>query len=370
MTDPAGLTLLLTGDVMLGRGVDQILAHSCPPGLHEPFVASAEEYVALAERVNGAIPRRVGPEYVWGDALEAIAAHHPQARIINLETTATLSEDVAPKEVAYRMHPANIDVLASGGVDCCVLANNHIGDWGRQGLLDTLDTLARAHIPCAGAGRSRDEAAAPVILPLGSGSRVVVFAFGFEDSGIPPEWAAGPARPGVNLLPDFSDRTIDDIALLVDRTTRARDIVVASIHWGVNWGFDIPASHRRFAHALVERAFVDVVHGHSSHHPKAIEVHRGRPIFYGCGDLLNDYEGIETHGHYRDDLPLLYVPTIDAASGELQGLAMIPMRIRRFRLEHPGEADRVAVRDMMDAECRRFGRRVTLRDDVLVLGVG
>ena len=369
MTDPAGLTLLLTGDVMLGRGVDQILAHSCPPGLHEPFVASAEEYVTLAERVSGAIPRHVGPEYVWGDALAAIAAQRPHARIVNLETTATLSEDVAPKEVTYRMHPANVDVLAAGGVDCCVLANNHIGDWGRQGLLETLDTLGRARIPCTGAGRSRDEAAAPVILPVGSGGRVVVFGFGFEDSGIPRDWAAGPARPGVHLLPDFSDRTVDDVAALIDRTARPRDIVIASIHWGANWGFDIPASHRRFAHALIERAFVDVVHGHSSHHPKAIEVHRGRPVFYGCGDLLNDYEGIETQGPYRDDLPLLYVPTIDPASGELQALAMIPMRIRRFRLEHSGQAERIAVRDVMDAECRRFGRRVSLRDDLLALGV-
>jgi poly-gamma-glutamate synthesis protein (capsule biosynthesis protein) len=326
--------------------------------------------VALAERANGPIPRHVRPEYVWGDALAAIEAHRPRARIINLETTATLSEDVAPKEVTYRMHPANVDVLTAGGIDCCVLANNHMGDWGRQGLLDTLDNLARAHIPFAGAGRSRDEAAAPVILPIGADSRVAVFAFGCEDSGIPPEWAAGPTRPGVNLLPDLSDRTIDDIAALIDRTTRARDIVVASIHWGANWGFDIPASHRRFAHALIERAFVDIVHGHSSHHPKAIEVHRGRAIFYGCGDLLNDYEGIVAHELYRDDLPLLYVPTVDAASGELQGLEMIPMRIRRFRLEHPGLDDRVAARDMMDAECRRFGRRVTLRDDMLVLGVG
>lgn len=65
----------------------------------------------------------------------------PDFRIINLETSITTSEDWAPKDIHYRMHPANIPCLTVAKVDCCVLANNHVLDWGRSGLVETLETL-------------------------------------------------------------------------------------------------------------------------------------------------------------------------------------------------------------------------------------
>src|SRR5512134_3728231 len=71
------ITLFLCGDVMIGRGIDQILPHPSPPHLHEPYVTSALYYVALAEQVNGPIPRHVDFGYVWGDALAEFDRHHP-----------------------------------------------------------------------------------------------------------------------------------------------------------------------------------------------------------------------------------------------------------------------------------------------------
>jgi len=97
----------------------------------------------------------------------------------------------------------------------------------------------------------------------------------------------------------LSAQTVDAIARQVGAAKRAGDLVVASIHWGPNWGFAIPREQRDFAHRLVDAAGVDIVHGHSSHHPMAIEIHRGKPILYGCGDLLNDYEGISGYEAYR-----------------------------------------------------------------------
>jgi poly-gamma-glutamate capsule biosynthesis protein CapA/YwtB (metallophosphatase superfamily) len=70
------------------------------------------------------------------------------------------------------------------------------------------------------------------------------------------------------------------------------DIVVASIHWGGNWGYRIPSAHIAFAHALIDKSQVDVIHGHSSHHPIGLEVYKGKLVIYGCGDFINDYEGI------------------------------------------------------------------------------
>jgi poly-gamma-glutamate capsule biosynthesis protein CapA/YwtB (metallophosphatase superfamily) len=138
---------------MTGRGIDQILARPSSPSLHEPLVRSALEYVELAEQANGPIPQTVEEVYVWGAALEVLDRERPDVRIANLETSITTSDDFYPKGINYRMHPANAPVLGVPRIDCCALANNHVLDWGRAGLVETLEILARAGIRTAGAGR-------------------------------------------------------------------------------------------------------------------------------------------------------------------------------------------------------------------------
>lgn len=367
MTAKREATLFLCGDVMTGRGIDQALPRSCAPGLQEPHVTSALEYVELAERAHGPIPRPLSYAYVWGEAPDLLARERPDARIINLETSITTSGDLDPKGINYRMHPENVAVLSAAKIDCCVLANNHVLDWGRAGLVETLDTLARAGIRSAGAGRDRVAAEAPAVLDIPGAGRILVFAFGATDAGIPDDWSAHAATAGVHLLADFSGKTVARIARLVEATKRPGDVAVASIHWGPNWGYAISPGHRRFAHALVEQAAIDVVHGHSSHHPKAMEVYRERLILYGCGDFLNDYEGIPGHADFRDDLVLMYFVTLDPATGRLLRLTLRPLVIRKFRLGQPSATDRAWLRETLDRECRRFGHRVAAADDRLVL---
>ena len=70
-------------------------------------------------------------------------------------------------------------------------------------------------------------------------------------------------------------------------------------------------------------AGIHVVHGHSSHHFKGIEVYRNRPILYGCGDFLNDYEGIGGHRRFRGELALMYFPILDPATGDLLSLDLL-----------------------------------------------
>lgn len=357
-----GRMLFLCGDVMPGRGVDQILLHPSRPTLHEPAVASALEYVAMAEHAHGPIPRNVAPAYVWGVALDELERRSPVARIINLETSVTTSEDAAPKGINYRMHPSNVDVLSAARIDCAALANNHVLDWGVAGLRETLDTLATTGISVAGAGRTLAEAEAPAVIEAGEGHRVLVFAFCADDSGVPREWSAGSSKPGVNRLAGYSSRTAARAANLVTASKRAGDVVIASIHWGSNWGFEIPREHRRFAHRLIDDAGVDIVYGHSSHHVKAVEVYRGRAILYGCGDFLNDYEGIHGPKHLRDDLTMMYFPILDVQSGALIELEMVPLLIRHFRLQYPADQDVRWLVGTVDRECRRFGARLTERE--------
>lgn len=332
------VTLFLCGDVMTGRGIDQILPHPSDPRLDEAFVSDARTYVALAEEVNGPIPRPVEFSYIWGDALAELQHVSPDVRIVNLETSVTRSDNAWPKGINYRMHPANIGCLTAAGIDVCVLANNHVLDYGYAGLVETIATLQQAGLKTTGAGRTLAEACQPAVVDRAVGCSVIVYGVGTETSGIPPSWGATEGHPGVNFLSDLSDESAAAIAKRIQAVKRSRDVTIASIHWGTNWGYAVPPEHVRFAHRLIDSG-VDIVHGHSSHHPRPIEVYRNRLILYGCGDLINDYEGIRGYEQYRDDLVLMYFATLNSTRGELVQLRMTPMQIRQMRLNRAALGD-------------------------------
>ncbi len=362
------LTLALCGDVMLGRGIDQILPHPGVADIYETCARSALDYVALAERQHGPIAYPVTYDYVWGDALSFLASTPPDVRIINLETSITRRGRPWPKDINYRMNPDNIGCLASARIDCCVLANNHVLDWGQEGLEETFGVLRRAGMRVAGAGQTQTLAAAPAIMEVAGKGRVIVFGFASATSGVPPDWAAGVARPGVNLLPDLRPQTAARVARDAQSVRQAADILVGSIHWGPNWGYLIPRQFRDFAHALVDGGF-DLIHGHSSHHPIGFEFYSGRLILYGCGDFVNDYEGIRGYEEYRPDLVLLYLPTLCPASGKLRGFDMCPFHLRRFRLNTPAATDIAWLRNRLGCECTSDSGRITLEgDEVLHVG--
>jgi poly-gamma-glutamate synthesis protein (capsule biosynthesis protein) len=357
------VTLFLCGDVMLGRGVDQILPHPGDPTLREPYVRDARTYVGMAEQVNGPIPRPVDDTWVWGDALGVLDAAAPDVRVVNLETSVTRSSGFWPgKDVHYRMHPDNLPCLAAARPDVCVLANNHVMDFGAEGLAESLDSLAAAGLPTAGAGRDAHDAQRPVVVSLGDHRRVLVHAFGMESSGIPAAWAATEDRLGVDVVPDLSRASADRVVERVRAELRPGDLVVASVHWGSNWGYGVGADQVRFAHRLVDGG-VDVVHGHSSHHPRPIEVYRGRLVLYGCGDLVDDYEGIRGYERYRDDLRLLYLVSLHADTGRLSGLRLVPLQARRMRLCPASPEDAEWLRDVLERASRRFGTRLERAPD-------
>ncbi|NEX91277.1 CapA family protein [Caulobacter sp. 17J65-9] len=353
---PGVVRLFLAGDVMLGRGVDQILPHPSDPVLYERWMTSALGYLELAERASGPIPRPVGFDYVWGDALEIWREREPDLRLVNLETAVTRSDRAVPKGINYRMSPANAACLTSAGIDGCTLANNHVLDWGRAGLLETRDTLAGLGLRIAGAGRDLDAALAPAVFDLGDGKRLLFYAFCTRSSGVPTDWAATPVQPGVNLI-ELTPRAATEAAERIGGARRPGDLVVASIHWGPNWGWEVPPAQRDFAHALIE-AGASVVHGHSSHHAKGIELHRDGLILYGAGDFLNDYEGISGEEGYRGDLAVMWFVDLHRKTGALAGLELVPMQIRKMRLNRAAPAD---VRWLQREIAARSPERVELK---------
>ena len=362
--------LTLAGDVMLGRGVDQLNRLHADPVIYESYCRSALDYVALARRRHGEPPagHPAGapddPARVWGTLLPDLLPDPARDRdgparvlCVNLETALTARGVPARyKGIQYRAHPSSaVAALRAARVDLCALANNHVLDWGVEGLVDTLDALDRGGVARAGAGRDAREAWRPAVLPVqgadgkgadqqgadqqGAVPRVVVVSVAHASSGTPPEWEATDRRPGVATVrfDEPSVRRIREAFARADRETAQMaqmaqmassapsapsapppvppTVRVVSIHWGGNWGFDPDPGQSSFARALVNRAGADVVWGHSSHHVKAFEVVSPgpwmpcrSPVLYGCGDLVNDYEGIEhlSAAAFRDGAGLLY----------------------------------------------------------------
>ena len=232
--DPDLVTVLLGGDVMLGRGVDQILPHPGNPALREPYVGDARRYITLAEQANGPIPRPVDWGWPWGEALAIVADLAPDVRLINLETTITADGEFADrKAIHYRMHPDNLPVLTAIEPDVCALANNHILDFGRPGLADTLDALSSAGVCSIGAGGDLETAHRPAVLRAHGEHRVVIASVATKSSGVPESWAAHRDTPGVWLIRDPSARAAaDDVAAKVLTHKRTGDGTVTLVSVG------------------------------------------------------------------------------------------------------------------------------------------
>ena len=174
-------------------------------------------------------------------------------------------------------------------------------------------------------------------------------------SGIPASWAAREEKPGLIILESLSDPILMEIRKKVTEKKQAGDLLIASVHWGGNWGYGIPYEQKEIARRLIEEAGFDLIHGHSSHHFKGIEIHKGKPIFYGCGDLINDYEGIRGQEAFRSELPLLYFVEINPQTGNLLCLHLIPLEIRKFRLNYAVNEKAKWVFQTMKRECNILG---------------
>ncbi|MDR9457842.1 MAG: CapA family protein [Salegentibacter sp.] len=357
------IKLFLSGDVMTGRGIDQVLPASVDPILHEAYVKDARDYVLLAERENGKIKQPVSYQYIWGDAFKLWKQNAPDLKLINLETSITTSNQAWPgKGIHYRMHPENLKVLTTAGIDQVSLANNHSLDWGRKGLEETMKSLRGAGISFSGVGNNEKEAAKASILETEKG-RVLVFSYGMPNSGVFDSWAAGTNNSGVNYLPGMSEKELSRIKEDIARQKQAGDLVILSVHWGGNWGYDISQRQREFAHQLIDQGIVDVIFGHSSHHPMGMEVYQNKLIIYGAGDFINDYEGISGHEEYRGDLSLMYFPEIDMNTGQLISLEMYPMKIKNFRLHRASKKDVKWLQKTLSREGKKLGTSLNMDDE-------
>jgi len=224
--------------------------------------------VTLAQHIEREVGERV--DYVF-EHWNQIGAY--DIFMVNLENPITRSTAKVEKEFNFRMPARYIKTLQGAGINVVNLANNHVGDYGLQGLYDTIANLDSAGIRYVGAGRDLDQARTPLIIEL-RGKRIGLL--GYYGSGT---WAATRSRPGV--APRHEPSIISDVQKL--RATV--NYLVVSFHWGEE-SADRPSPEQiRLAHRVID-AGADLIVGHHSHTLQGIERYKGKVIAYSLGNFV------------------------------------------------------------------------------------
>eukprot|EP01083_Nonionella_stella_P048284 129184_1 len=332
----------------------------------------------MAERKNGKLPPHditSSANYIWGDLMDALNTYAPDIKIINLETSVTTAEDPWPeKGINYRMNPQNVYVLKTLNTKrnlVCNLANNHVLDWGYDGLSETVSTLRDEDILFCGAGESASNAWEPAVVNVEAKCRVFIFGVGTKSSGCPTEWAATKRRSGIAMVDPYNAKDVDvvmqNIKRKVDEYTREnplekdmKNIIILTIHWGGNWGYQISKHFIRFAHALIDYkgdVAIDLIHGHSSHHVKGFEIYKDKLIFYGAGDFLSDYEGITgnaDHNAFHDDLSFMYFVDLDVESGRVEDVILRGSKVKQFQVNYAKHNELKWLQRTIMEQCEPF----------------
>lgn len=328
------MRIALTGDVMLGRLVDQYVIQN----------------------------RSVRPEALWGDVLPIML--YADCRLVNLECViSSQGTEWHPtmKAFHFRAWPRAIDFLSAAKINGVTLANNHVLDYGPEALLECVQLLDQAGIKRMGAGATIEEALAPLVLDLPEG-RVAVMALTDNES----EWEATKTKPGVNYVA-YSDcglkepyRTRLTHTLLSAR--RQAGLVIVSAHVGPNWG--APSREiQALAHELIDMG-ADLYWGHSNHTPQGIELYKGRAILYSTGDFIDDYMVDKDE---RNDLSFLFM--LETEGGHIARIRLHPTCVDDLGVRLANERERQFLFGTMEGKCKAFGTLMGVEGQVGTIAV-
>lgn len=313
----SGIKILLVGDVMLGRLVNDVMHHE----------AAA---------------------YPWGDTLPLF--HDADWRVCNLECV--LSDfgspwTRTPKVFHFRADAKNVEVLQAANINAVSLANNHTLDFDSPALLDTLRLLDQAGIGHSGAGENL-EAASRVAVDDVAGTRIGFLSFTDNE----PDWAATERRPGVLYVPiEKPDDRTNQLLRLVQQAKHQVDFLIVAAHWGSNWGWPVPEEHILLGHQLIESG-ASVVFGHSAHVFRGVELYQGRPIIYSAGDFIDDYavDSVE-----RNDWSFIFL--LEVTYHAPVPLRLYPTVIRSFQAHRAGTDESKVIAGKMADLCAPFGTK-------------
>lgn len=321
--DPDNLVIGFMGDVMIGRGVNAILATR-------------------------------GYNYVWGDTLKRLRS--TDLNIANLETTLTNSDHEVPKVFNFKASPDRIKCLTDANIYVVNLANNHILDFAEEGLKETLATLDSAHIQHTGAGTNIDSASSPVIL---SRKNISLAILGCTDNE--PGWKATTTKTGVNYVDVSNKKDRQKILQYVEQLQKQNDFVIVSIHWGPNLK-EFPAKRfTGFAHEMIDHG-ASVIHGHSAHNFQGIELYKQKLIFYDTGDFVDDYI---VNADLKNDHSFFFM--VEFSKQEIVKTKLVPVLISNYQVNlAPDENKNWSIKRIRQLSAK-FGTTITGQAEVLIV---
>ena len=248
-TEDSTLTVVLTGDILLDRGVRQTIEHR-------------------------------GVDHLFSDGIDSVV-HAAQLVVGNLECPATKIEAPVFKRFIFRGEPEWLNTLKDHGITHLNLANNHSIDQGRQGLLDTKQNIIEAGMVPIGAGENMDEAAQPVLLAEHPRKVWLVASLRLALEN----YAYLPDKPCVSQEP------MDSLLERVNRLRKADStaIIIVSLHWGGEHTLQPVPSQRIEAHQLI-LAGADVLVCHHTHTFQTVEDFHGKKIYYSVGNFIFDQQ--------------------------------------------------------------------------------
>ena len=303
--DPAtAWTLFAGGDILLDRGVALAIGNS-KRGADFPFdggTVSITGHCKDCSPLGWDLPytKRTGNAGVVRDLVSGA-----DIAIANFENPAPNNFRFHDHGFVFTANPKYIDGLRTAGIDWVSLANNHIGNAGRTGILQTMANLDKRGILHSGAGRNTADAHKPALLEAG-GQTIAILGY----DTIAPSYAAGASTPGTARMTAATLKA--DVAAA---RKAGADIVIVFPHWGIEYRAKPTASQKRLAHAAID-AGADLVIGNHPHWAEAMEVYKGKPIWYALGNFVFDQTWSE--------------PTMEGITLELtfNGTKLVQVRMR------------------------------------------
>lgn len=245
--------------------------------LYQPVTLLFAGDVYFSNYVQNAYNRAGGISGVLDDGIRQEIAD-ADIFMVNQEFPFTdRGEKVPDKQFNFRVSPQWVSALKEMDVDLVTLANNHILDYGQQGLLDSCDTLNEAGIAYVGGGKDLDEA--KKLVTMEAGGRTIGF-LGTSRVYMDGSWAAGAGHPGV-----FSTY---DPSLAIEEIKKAKeqcDYLVVYVHWGIERNTEPESYQRSMGQAYID-AGADLVVGSHPHVLQPVETYKDKTIAYSLGNFV------------------------------------------------------------------------------------
>jgi len=196
----------------------------------------------------------------------------PDLFMVNLENPITTATMKFEKQWNFKMPRKYLSVLQHGGINVVTCANNHIFDYGREGIVETMSALDSAGIMRVGIGKTIAEARTPKIISI-KGKKIALLGY------------AGWSFPATSKRPGVAPRSVDLVVEDVKKVRPTVDFVVVNFHWGEELALEPNKQQRYLAYRTID-AGADAIIGHHPHVLQGIELYKGKPIAYSLGNFI------------------------------------------------------------------------------------